>query len=71
MVMKLRNFISALLLGAVAVLPLHADNGLTVDPAARFGQLDNGVRYVIYPNSEPKERASLQVQLDIDPQSFL
>ena len=52
--MNLRKFWGVLLLGAVTVLPAQAGNGLTVDPAARFGQLDNGVRYVIYPNSEPQ-----------------
>ena len=34
---------------------------LTPDPAARFGQLPNGIRYVIYPNHEPKARASLRL----------
>ncbi len=59
--MNLRKFWGVLLLGAVTVLPAQAGSGSTVDPAARFGQLDNGVRYVIYPNSEPQERASLRL----------
>lgn len=31
------------------------------DPAATWGVLDNGVRYVVLPNSEPKGRASLRL----------
>lgn len=31
------------------------------DPAATFGQLPNGVRYVIYPNHEPRGRVSLRL----------
>jgi zinc protease len=34
---------------------------LTPDPAAHFGTLPNGVRYVIMPNKEPKDRASLRL----------
>jgi zinc protease len=34
---------------------------LKPDPAARFGTLPNGLRYVIYPNHEPKGRASLRL----------
>jgi zinc protease len=34
---------------------------LKPDPVARFGTLDNGLRYVIYPNHEPKGRASLRL----------
>ncbi|MDQ6764848.1 MAG: insulinase family protein [Verrucomicrobiota bacterium] len=34
---------------------------LKPDPAARFGKLANGVRYVILPNHEPKGRASLRL----------
>ena len=34
---------------------------LRPDPAARFGTLPNGVRYVIYPNKEPRGRASLRL----------
>ncbi|MDB6093184.1 MAG: peptidase domain protein [Verrucomicrobia bacterium] len=37
----------------------HSD--LKPDPAARFGTLPNGFRYVIYPNHEPKGRASLRL----------
>ncbi len=39
----------------------HAGSDLTPDPGARFGTLPNGFRYVIYPNAEPKGRASLRL----------
>ncbi|MFM9030006.1 MAG: hypothetical protein ACKOTF_04880, partial [Opitutaceae bacterium] len=31
------------------------------DPAARFGRLENGLRYVVQRNAEPKGRASLRL----------
>ena len=34
---------------------------LKPDPAARFGALANGLRYVVLPNHEPKGRASLRL----------
>ena len=34
---------------------------LPVDPAIRQGTLPNGLRYVIRPNHEPKDRASLRL----------
>jgi len=34
---------------------------LKPDPAAHFGTLPNGVRYVVLPNQEPKGRASLRL----------
>ncbi|MBI5689804.1 MAG: insulinase family protein [Verrucomicrobia bacterium] len=50
------------------VLPLaaaprfaHEGSDLKPDPVARFGRLDNGLRYVVYPNAEPKGRASLRL----------
>jgi zinc protease len=39
----------------------HEASDLPPDPAAKFGALENGVRYVIYPNHEPKGRASLRL----------
>jgi zinc protease len=46
-----------------APLPAFAQaaSDLRPDPAARFGTLPNGFRYVIYPNHEPKGRASLRL----------
>jgi len=37
----------------------HSD--LKADPAAHFGKLPNGLRYVVLANHEPKERASLRL----------
>jgi len=34
---------------------------LQADPAATFGSLPNGIRYVILPNREPRDRASLRL----------
>jgi zinc protease len=47
---------------AAAPLPFPQDaSDLKPDPAAHFGALPNGVRYVILPNEEPKNRASLRL----------
>ncbi|MFZ9747645.1 MAG: M16 family metallopeptidase [Opitutaceae bacterium] len=60
------RLLAALLLGALA-LPAaaprfaHEDSDLKPDPAARFGKLDNGLRYVVLRNAEPKGRASLRL----------
>lgn len=44
------------------VLPFaHEQSDLIPDPAARFGKLANGLRYVVLPNAEPKGRASLRL----------
>lgn len=37
---------------------------LAVDENATFGSLENGMRYIIYPNSEPPERVSLRLHID-------
>jgi zinc protease len=66
-VMKLRVLLLAFLTGALlnplAAVPRfpHEASDLPADPAARFGQLPNGVRYIIYPNKEPQGRASLRL----------
>jgi zinc protease len=39
----------------------HDTSDLKPDPAAKFGRFDNGLRYVIRPNAEPKGRASLRL----------
>jgi zinc protease len=39
----------------------QAASDLAPDPAIRFGALPNGVRYVIMPNREPRERVSLRL----------
>ena len=37
------------------------ESDLKPDPAARFGKLENGVRYVILSNREPRDRAALRL----------
>ena len=39
----------------------HEGSDLKPDPAAHFGTLANGLRYVVLPNHEPKGRASLRL----------
>lgn len=52
----------ALFTFARAALPFEqAESDLRPDPAARFGTLPNGIRYVIRPNHMPKDRASLRL----------
>lgn len=64
------NFRPLLLLaGAVALLaspvlraqPAASATGLMPDPAVRFGRLDNGLRYAVLANAEPKGRASVRL----------
>ena len=38
---------------------------IPVDPKAVFGTLDNGFRYMILPNSEPPERLSIRLHIDV------
>jgi len=52
--------ISALRLSAAIPFP-QAASDLAPDPAARFGTLPNGIRYVLLPNREPRNRASLRL----------
>ena len=52
----------ALALPLRAALPFpQAKSDLKADPAAHFGTLPNGLRYVVMPNHEPKARASLRL----------
>ena len=52
----------ALALSLRAALPVpQAASDLKADPAAHFGTLPNGLRYVVMPNHEPKARASLRL----------
>ncbi|HMD60489.1 MAG TPA: insulinase family protein, partial [Opitutaceae bacterium] len=39
----------------------QAESDLRADPSARFGELPNGLRYVVLPNREPAGRASLRL----------
>src|SRR6267142_230242 len=48
-----------------AAIPFpQAASDLKADPAARFGTLPNGLRYVVRANKEPKERASLRLMIE-------
>lgn len=68
------RILRAVLLLAFAVSPLAAktpppkalpfpqeQSDLKQDPAAHYGKLPNGLRYVVMPNHEPKGRASLRL----------
>ena len=41
----------------------QATSDVTPDPGATFGTLDNGLRYIIYPNPEPPKRVSLRLHI--------
>ncbi len=41
----------------------HAASDIAPDPGAIFGNLPNGMRYIIYPNSEPPHRVSLRLHI--------
>lgn len=41
----------------------HESSDIAADPEAIFGALDNGMRYVIYPNGEPPQRVSLRLHI--------
>jgi zinc protease len=53
----------AVALGAAIPFP-QVGSDLKPDPAARFGTLPNGLRYVVRPNKEPKDRASLRLLVE-------
>jgi zinc protease len=42
----------------------HEDSDLKPDAALTWGKLDNGLRYVIMPNTEPPNRVSLRLYVD-------
>jgi zinc protease len=41
----------------------QAKSDIAVDPSATFGTLENGMRYIIYPNSEPPKRVSFRLHI--------
>ncbi|MEO5958127.1 MAG: insulinase family protein, partial [Opitutaceae bacterium] len=54
-------FFLALAVALRAATPFaHETSDLKPDPAAHYGTLPNGVRYVVRANQEPKARASLR-----------
>jgi len=45
-----------------AAIPFpQAESDLRADPAARYGTLPSGLRYVVLPNHEPRNRASMRL----------
>jgi zinc protease len=55
-------FLSLIFLANISRASFPQDTSdLKADPEVVFGQLDNGVRYVIEPNHEPKDRISLRM----------
>ena len=42
----------------------HQESDITVDAKAKFGKLDNGFKYIIYPNAEPPGRVSMRLHVD-------
>ncbi len=42
----------------------HATSDLAVDPAVVWGRLDNGLRYAILPNAEPRDRVSVRLLVE-------
>jgi zinc protease len=48
-----------------AAIPFpHENSDLKLDPAAAYGTLPNGLRYVVRANKEPKERVSLRLLVE-------
>ncbi len=70
----LRPLLGAVLLAFAAAVPTqaqdavpkwaHEGSDLAPDPAATWGSLPNGLRYVVLPNAEPPGRASLRLFVD-------
>jgi len=42
----------------------HATSDIPVDPAVTWGRLDNGLRYAVLPNAEPKDRVSVRLLVE-------
>ncbi|MDX1681144.1 MAG: pitrilysin family protein, partial [Akkermansiaceae bacterium] len=42
----------------------HQLSDIPADPKAHFGRLENGMRYIIYPNEEPPKRVSLRLHIE-------
>jgi len=63
-----RALFAALLLApllAFAADFAHESSDLPVDPAVRWGRLDNGLRYALVHNPEPKGRVSLRLAVKV------
>jgi zinc protease len=58
-------FTGASLVQAADPIPLpHENSDIVVDPAVKWGLLDNGLRYAILPNPEPPDRVSMRLFVD-------
>ena len=57
------SLLFAPLLALSAVIFPHDESDLPPDPGVRWGRLDNGIRYAIRPNKEPKGRASMRLSI--------
>lgn len=58
-------FVFSLVAAEPAAIPFpHEGSDLHPDPAARFGKLPNGLRYVVRANAEPKGRVSLRLLVE-------
>ena len=53
-----------LLLGFSTVNAQTKDNAVPMDPALRYGQLDNGLTYYIRENAQPEDRAEFYLVVD-------
>ncbi|MFZ4594935.1 MAG: M16 family metallopeptidase, partial [Verrucomicrobiaceae bacterium] len=69
--MKISSLLTALVLAVGstvhALAPAWPQEGsdLKAEGTATFGRLDNGLRYVILPNTEPPGRASVRLYMDV------
>ncbi|WP_395748150.1 M16 family metallopeptidase [Prosthecobacter sp.] len=62
----LRSLLLAALVSTAHAATWPQDSSdLKPDPKAEFGQLSNGVRYVILPHDEPPGRASIRLYMDV------
>ncbi len=56
--------VSPLLFAQSSLTWAHKESDLPVDKNAHFGELENGMRYVIYKNAEPPGRISMRLHID-------
>lgn len=56
----------SLSVGAPAATPelVEIETDLPADPALRYGRLENGVRYVVMANTEPRDRVALRLLVE-------
>ncbi len=65
LLVALLSTVSLTLSYAIDPIPLAQDGSdITPDSAVTWGLLDNGLRYVILPNTEPRNRVSMRLYVD-------